>query len=109
MKKYVKPQMIIEEFRTDESICTCAGTYTMRRGSDRLNVWRYWNDTNKDGIYQNGEQGSRFDPEYIADGQETPFVITFGGDDGTYGTIVDTYWERVLLIPHLNVVYRNAS
>ena len=111
MKKYVKPQMIIEEFRADESICTCTGTESIRRGYDIIgwNTWREWNDgTNgnpKDGHYQAGEEGNSFNPgDYVNSSIEKPFVITSGQDSGKYGTIIDV--KRGLAVW---VTYRNAS
>lgn len=110
MKKYVKPQMIIEEFRADESICTCTDRdsiysfYPLSFGS-----WHRWTDKNSDRQVQNSadpninEVGDSFDPRRAA--PETSFVIYGPLYSGRHGTI--EYVENGLV--GITVYYRNAS
>lgn len=100
MKKYVKPQMIIEEFRADESICTCTDEYTIPRNYP-INGWYHWTDENGDRAVQWQEIGTTFNPEGRV-GES--FVVYVGPIEIAHGTIVSTRTSG-----RVYVTYRNAS
>ena len=103
MKKYVKPQMIIEEFRADESICTCTDEYTMLRGYP-FNEWYHWTDENGDRAVQRQEIGTTFNPEGRVGESFVVYVGPIGPFDLAHGTIVSTRTRGLVY-----VTYRNAS
>ena len=110
MKKYVKPQMIIEEFRADESICTCTDEKMLERYVV-LRDWREWKDENpKNGKVEENEIGAELDSGDFYIGQQ--FIVFTRGlfrEEIDHGTIINTAWEGGPITGHLNIYYRNAS